>query len=345
MGAIPLMRFFRLSDSGVRCDEDGLFVGSTPLLLRSPRPGGGDSWAVRPTDELEADLSAGYGLPIDVTAKRDRLTAVARALERGDLALAKIAAVLLQFPDPPALTKDAPERGSLELAAQLVESGLLKDWDSSEHPRLGGPPNPGWFAPKPRDTVPSGSLKAPSGRSLIRESFRAGLRLGRALIKKAVQESVNVGELALRLAPKVAGPLETIVDILDSSELNRGEQQVLDQLRSSLDPPKTLEELQQPPTQNVLGYERHHIVEQNDDNVAKSPAIEEIEKFGRQVIDDPSNIVWVPRLKHELISNFYSSEDLNDTAGRRHRQVVDDLDYADQRAAGLDALRRYGVLQ
>lgn len=114
-------------------------------------------------------------------------------------------------------------------------------------------------------------------------------------------------------------------------------------MRSSLDPPKTLAELQQPSTQNVLGYEQRHIVEQNKDNVAKSPAIEEIEKFGRQVVDDPGNIVWIPRLQHELISAYYSSEDLDDTESRTHWQVVNTLDYASQRAAGLDALRKFGV--
>ncbi len=343
MGAVPFMRFFRLADGGVQCGDDGLFVGSTPILRRSPRPGGG-GWAARPSDELERDLSACYGLPIDVAAKREGLAGVARALERGDVALAKIAALLLRFPDPPSLAKDAPERGSRELAERLFESGLLKEWDESKHPRLGGPPNRGRFAVKPEDQIPADS-PAPSQRSLVRDAFKAGLRLGRALIKNAAEEALAAGKLALWIAPKVAVPIPTIVDILDSSELNRGEQQVLDQLRSSLDPPKTLEELQQEPTQNVLGYERHHIVEQNPDNIAKSPAVEAIEKFGRAVIDDPSNIVWVPRLTHELITGYYNAMDDDDPLGRTHRQVVGALDYADQRAAGLDALRRYGVLQ
>jgi hypothetical protein len=32
-------------------------------------------------------------------------------------------------------------------------------------------------------------------------------------------------------------------------------------------------------------------------------------------------------------------------AERLHRQVVDELDFAGQRAAGLEALRRYGALK
>ena len=77
------------------------------------------------------------------------MAVVARALERNDLALAQIAALLLQFPDPPSLTKDYSAQGAAALAWQLIESGLLKaDWDSAKHPRAGEPPNPGWFAPK-----------------------------------------------------------------------------------------------------------------------------------------------------------------------------------------------------
>ena len=147
MGALLITRFFRLSEDGVRCGADGLTVGPAPLLRRAASGG----WEVRPRDEAEAELTALYGLPIDLSGKQGGLATVAAALERGDAALAAIAAVLLGFPDPPGLAKDAPVRGSVELAAQLAASGLLKDWDSAQHPRAGDKPNPGWFAAKPVD--------------------------------------------------------------------------------------------------------------------------------------------------------------------------------------------------
>ena len=75
---------------------------------------------------------------------------------------------------------------------------------------------------------------------------------------------------------------------LGPSELLSGEDRAIAQTNAYFDPPKTLEELQTPPTQNALGYERHHIVEQNDDNVEKEVVV----KFGRDEIDDPSNLVW-----------------------------------------------------
>ncbi len=351
MGAIPLMRFFRLSDGGVQCGEDGLFVGSTPILRRSPRPGGGASWAVRPSDELDRDLSARYGLPIDVAAKREGLAGVARALERGEMPLAKIAALLLRFPDPPSLAKDAPERGSLELAARLFESSLLKgDWDPAKHPRTGTAPNPGRFAVNPDKgelTTPSELAPKPSaqGEPAPGGPWRDALRAAREILKLAGKEAVKTGRLALWLNPELKVAIEATLEIMTSSDLNSREQQAIDTTNASFDPPKTLEELQRPPVQNVRGYDRHHIVEQNPDNIAKSPIEIVIEKFGRDVIEDPSNIAWAPRLKHELVTGYYNSTDDSDPGWRIRRRVVDDLDFEGQREAGLKALRIFGVLK
>ena len=149
MDPFPTSRFFRLSDEGVRCDQNGLFIGGAPMLIRSTRPDGGHVWAMRPANEQNNDLSIRYGFPIDIAAKREGLARVAQALERGDVALAQISALLLRLPDPPTLAKDGTARAPRNLTRQLLESGLLKaDWDPTQHPRAGQPPNPGWFAPK-----------------------------------------------------------------------------------------------------------------------------------------------------------------------------------------------------
>ena len=146
-----------------------------------------------------------------------------------------------------------------------------------------------------------------------------------------------------------SSPILKAIDVtvwtLEPTALNRGEQQLTDQLRASLDPPKTLDELRMPPTHDFLGYEQHHIVEQNPANIAKAPDDLDLEKFGRAVIDDPSNLVWVPRLKHELITALYNSKDEGGLQGRLHRQVVNAMDFDGQYQAGLAALRKFGVLQ
>jgi len=132
-----------------------------------------------------------------------------------------------------------------------------------------------------------------------------------------------------------------LVQKLGPSELNDGEQRAIEQTNAFFDPPKTLEALQTPPKQNALGYERHHIVEQNDDNVEKDVVV----KFGRDAIDDPGNLVWVPRLKHELITGYYNGTDDDDPQERNRRDVIGEDDFETQREEGLAALRKFGVLQ
>jgi hypothetical protein len=342
LGAFPNMRFFRLSDGSVQCSEDGLFVGSVPMLIRSSQAGRGEFWTVRAGDELDRDLGECYGLPIDVASKRASLEGVARALNRGEMALAKIAAVLLGFPDPPSLTKGAPTSGSVELATQLFWSGLLKgDWDPDKHPRTGEPPNRGWFAPR----EDKGELSEPEPEKPPSTLDRGFLRSLRDIVKAEVWTILET-EQFLHWTSAFNHRVEAAIAVFETLSLAhrmQAAQRAIETARASLDPPKTLVELQTPPTQNILGYDLHHIVEQNPDNILKSPVEVIVEKFGRNLIDSPSNLVWIPRLKHELITGYYNSKVSDD--GPLRRQVVNAGDFETQREAGLAALRRFGVLQ
>ena len=130
---------FRLSargNGGVFCDKDGAFVGAIPMLVRTRGSGKGE-WRPRDCDDLSREMSAQYGLPIDMSSKRGGLTVIAKALGEGDVARAQVATVLLGIPHPPSLSKGAPSRQEMiALAADLRWSGLLKaDWDPDEHPR------------------------------------------------------------------------------------------------------------------------------------------------------------------------------------------------------------------
>jgi len=127
----------------VSCSELGVCIAHIPLLDQVC-----GFWTVRSIAELNDELTVCYRLPIDVTCKARALALVAHALNRGDRAMAAIAAVQMQLPNPPFLAKRAePFDETMRRAAELHRSGGLKDWDSAKHPRTGTPPNRAWFAP------------------------------------------------------------------------------------------------------------------------------------------------------------------------------------------------------
>src|SRR4029077_2216489 len=148
------LRAFSLSaardECGISCDAHGAFAGNVPLLERA-QIGSTSRWTARPIAQLNDELTARSGLPIDVTAKASALTFIANAFNRGDLAMAAIATVQMQFPDPPSLAKGVESADeTMRRALELHRSRLLKaNWDPAKHPRAGAPPNPGWFAPVP----------------------------------------------------------------------------------------------------------------------------------------------------------------------------------------------------
>jgi len=342
MFAMPGLRAFSLAagrdSGGVSCDGHGVFVGDVALLQRERAGNRNGPWTVRPVTELSDELTVRYRLPIDIAAKARALTLIAEAFNRGDLALAAIATVQMQFPDPPPLAKRAETAEEImRRAADLFHSRLLKadpDWDA-RHPRTGAPPNPGWFAPVPKDmNAPDAKPRKP-GWPLTNVNIDARDAVKKAL---AVLER-NAGRIligGLELNPWVEGFLAGFSPV----ELNQGEDRLTAQLKASLQPPKTLEELQQKPTENILGYEQHHIVEQNPSNIEKGV----IEKFGSARINDPSNLVWVPHFPHLEISADYSSVPDND-GGPTRRERVKEWDFGQQREFGLSKLRKYGVLK
>ncbi|KQZ01671.1 hypothetical protein ASD45_13010 [Pseudolabrys sp. Root1462] len=101
------------------------------------------------------------------------------------------------------------------------------------------------------------------------------------------------------------------------------------------DPPKSLEELQQAASTPAPGYDIHHIVEQTQ---------AEQDGFPREVIDDPNNLVRVPRLKHQEINAWYQTKN-DDYGGLSPREYLQGRNWAVRRAVGLEALKRSKVLE
>jgi hypothetical protein len=346
MSAAGNVSVFQLAEGAVICDRNGPSVAGVALLERDHADGPGDRWRVRPLEALNRELGVAYRLPIDASAKLGGLSVVAEALERNDIAKAQVATLLMQFPDPPAFAKGV---GSMEeltrLANALAKSGLLKGEDfEREHPRTGTPPNAGWFATKPKPQRPARPSASDPGSAWPSKETNQKVRQWAI---EAFGKLMASGEERLIDGFPIADAIAVFIEGLGLGELNTGEQRILDQLYANFDPPKTLKQLQTPPTDSVLGYEQHHIVGQNPSNVAKhdSGFEEVLKKFGRDRIDDPDNIVWIPRLQHEKITSYYNSEDNDDPMARVRWKAIGDLDFAGQRTAGLAILRQLGVLQ
>ena len=106
-------------------------------------------------------------------------------------------------------------------------------------------------------------------------------------------------------------------------------------IQAARDEPKTLEELQQGVGQSRPDYDDHHIVEQTW-----------AERFGfvRSEIDDPSNIVSIPRLTHYRITGWYGTPNVGFN-GLSPREYLRDKSWEDRRRVGLDALVMFEVLK
>jgi hypothetical protein len=106
-------------------------------------------------------------------------------------------------------------------------------------------------------------------------------------------------------------------------------------IEASLDPPKSLEELQQAVLTPKLGYHRHHIVEQTS---------AEQDGYRRSLIDGRENLVRIPALKHEDISAWYSRKN-KEFGGLSPRDYLRGKSWDERRKVGLDALIDAEVLK
>ena len=130
--------WYRLSPTGdphgLSCDERGVFLGGVPLMQRVFDRAGNGCLTPRPADDLSRECSILYGVPIDMAGKHSTLSTIANALNRGNLALAKIASVQMRLPDLPRFS--AADENIEKLAFLLRRGGLFKaEWDPTKHPR------------------------------------------------------------------------------------------------------------------------------------------------------------------------------------------------------------------
>ena len=106
-----------------------------------------------------------------------------------------------------------------------------------------------------------------------------------------------------------------------------------DLVQAARDEPEPLEELQAGVGLKRPGDDDHHIVEQTW-----------AEQFGfsRGKIDDPSNLVSIPRWTHYQITGWYAAK-TDEYGGLSPREYLRDKSWDVRRQVGLDALARFKV--
>jgi hypothetical protein len=106
-------------------------------------------------------------------------------------------------------------------------------------------------------------------------------------------------------------------------------------IRAYLDPPKSLEELQQAALTPRRGYDKHHIVE-------KTPAARG--GFPESLIEGQDNLVLVPTLKHWQITAWYMTKN-KEFSGETPREYLRNSAWSERVHVGHSALVKFGILK
>jgi len=143
------------------------------------------------------------------------------------------------------------------------------------------------------------------------------------------RERTSAKKTVARWLDRVGGAFETVAAV---AKLGAWLQTYSAEIESYRDPSKSLAELQQAVSTPAPGYDKHHIVQRNQTSV-----------FGKEAIDGPENLVLIPRLKHQEINGWYETKN-PEFGGQSPRQYLNGRNWDVQRAVGLEALRKSGVL-
>ena len=86
---------------GLSCDGDGLWLGGDHALIEATEGLFGRVFRRRTIEQINHLLSAGYGAPVDLSAREPLLDRIADCLIKGDVAHAQLLALQLRLPDLP----------------------------------------------------------------------------------------------------------------------------------------------------------------------------------------------------------------------------------------------------
>lgn len=124
----------------------------------------------------------------------------------------------------------------------------------------------------------------------------------------------------------------TVLNILDAASWAY---ELYPYVKSYLDEPKSLEELQEAARTPEKGYDVHHIVERTS-----------ARKFGfeKDLVEAPENLARIPTLKHWEINRWFETPRVS-LGDETPRQYLIDKDWDERRRVGLMALVENGVMK
>jgi len=139
---------------GLRCDSEGLFLAGEALLERE----GDARFRPRPAAEIHKVLRSAYRMEADWSSRIRSVRVVADALNKGDLARAMMAAVLMRLPEPDGATGISDVDGVLAKAGYDPEEprderGRWTNESDAEEPSPAHG-DPEHVKPKPKPPAP-----------------------------------------------------------------------------------------------------------------------------------------------------------------------------------------------
>lgn len=356
----------RLHPRGPDCrriavDADGATLGPDCMLVRRTPAG------FRCLDPAAADAlqkaALGFGPEPDWLFEQCRR--IAEALVKGDVALAQIDGLRIPIgdlddaalrklaatarlikagfdPNQPRVPAGNPDGGqwtdaggSQETSEGDVQSGLGGEaGDGSLFPSEG---SSGWPADDLPPEIGGGGADRPSIEYTVDlpEERPDTAKERNSIVRRSAEWLREAAALGAAFAP---GP--RVKAFFIALEATARVVEYLPEIRSYLDAPRSLGELQDAAADRRLGYQIHHIVEGQYGSRSESS---NAQRFGTR-LEAAENLVSIPKWKHIQISSWYSRG--NDAfGGMTPRAYLRGKNWEEQYKIGLRALRIYGVLK
>lgn len=231
-------------------------------------------------------------------------------------------------------------------AAWILAKGGAGPWDEAKHPRWqrGAPDSQGGrFAPSAGSGGTSLSV-APNAA----EALQTGRSVGRLPGPPKIPDMKPLGRLAYAAVKEISrwaraglalGEEVQVHNLLLTIEaiqwLNGKPDNYSDEIKASLDEPKTLKELHDAVDDPKPGYQIHHIVEQK---------AAEDDGFSREEIDARDNLVRIPAMKHREISGWYQKPN-KDFDNLAPRDYLRGKTWKERYDVGIQALIEFKVLK